>query len=151
MTRRMMLLAVMGTMALGGCAAVRAPPDDSDLRLQAASHAFGGGFAYMIIHSSGSLGDSVFLNLSRVTGTTPLARELSARLAQAEHGELRILVSGQDAHKTLDVIRDAFADHGQGSLPGLEFLFLGEPRHAATVRRLVEAAGGRMRFAPFET
>jgi hypothetical protein len=105
----------------------------------------------MIIHSSGSLGDSVFLNLSRVTGATPLARELSARLAQAGHGELRILVSGQDAEKTLDVILDAFADHGQGSLPGLEFLFLGEPRHAATVRGLVEATGGRMRFAPFES
>ena len=151
MTRPIVILAAIISMTLGGCAAMQAPPDDSDLRLQAATHAFGGGFAYMIIHSSGSLGDSVFLNLSRVAGTTPLARELSARLALAEHGELRILVSGQDAQKTLDVIRDAFADHGQGRLPGLEFLFLGEPGHAATVRRLVEAAGGRMRFAPFES
>ena len=122
----------------------------ADLRLEAATHAFGGGFAYMIIRSAGALGDGLFVNLSQVTGTSDMARELATRLTAAERGKLRILVTGQDRAKTMDVIRDAFAVLRYSRLPGLEFLFLGEPRDEAEVRALVTSVGGRMRFAPFE-
>jgi hypothetical protein len=137
------------TTMLAGCSATQKPPDDSDLRLQAASHQFGGRYEYLIIHSAGELGDSLFTGLARITGPSEMARDLATRLTAAEKGQLRILVSGMDAKKTLDVIRDAFTFHGKNRLPGLEFLFLGEPADEAEVRRLVEGVGGRMRFAAF--
>ena len=135
---------------LAGCAATRKPADDSDLRLQAASHAFGGRYEYLIIHSAGELGDSLFTGLSRLTGPSEVARDLATRIAPAEKGAVRILVTGPDADKTLDVIRDAFTFHRKSRLPGLELLFLGEPAYEAQVRQLVESVGARMRFAAFE-
>ncbi len=143
-------LAVALLALLAGCTALQAPPDDTDLRLEAASHAFGGRFEYLVVHSAGSLGDSLFVNLGSLAGPSPIASDLAARLARAETGSLRLLVTGADAEKTLQVIEDAFAARRDARLPGLELLFLGEPRDEARVRELVEAAGGRMRFAAFE-
>lgn len=139
------------TALLGGCAATQAPPDDTDLRLQAASHAFGGRYEYLVIRSAGTLGDGLFMNVTGITGPSQMARDLATRMAPAENTPVRVLVTGADPEKTLRVIRDAFGFHGKGKLPGLEFLFLGEPAHADEVRALVQGAGGRMRFAPFES
>lgn len=144
------LAPVAAALLLAGCAATRKPPDDTDLRLQAASHAFGGRYEYLIIHSAGQLGDTVVTGLTRLTGPSESARDLATRLIAAQRGSLRILVTGPDAAKTLQVIRDAFAFHRHNRLPGLEFLFLGDPGDEAEVRALVEHAGGTLRFAPFE-
>lgn len=148
------MLSVLGLLTtltlLAGCAATHKPPDDSDLRLQAASHAFGGRYEYLVIHSAGELGDSLVSGLTRITGPSEVARDLATRLAVAGKGQLRILVTGPDAARTLDVIRDAFTFHRKNRLPGLEFLFLGEPTQEAEVRKLVNSVGGRMRFAAFE-
>jgi hypothetical protein len=135
---------------LGGCAATQAPPDDTDLRLQAASHAFGGRYEYLVVRSAGTLGDSLFRNVTGITGPSQMARDLATRMAPAENAPVRVLVTGADPAKTLQVIRDAFGFHATGGLPGLEFLFLGEPADEDEVRALVQRAGGRMRFAPFE-
>jgi hypothetical protein len=136
--------------ALTGCAATRTPPDDSDRRLQAASQHFGGRYEYLVVHSAGELRDSLFTGVTRITGPSEMARDLATRFTAAEKGSLRILVTGPDAQKTLDVIRDAFYFHRKNRLPGLELLFLGEPAHEAQVRALVEGVGGTMRFAAFD-
>jgi hypothetical protein len=107
-------------------------------------------YQYLLIHSAGTLGDGLFTELSRLTGPSQMARDLATRIAPAEHTPVRILVSGTDPAKTLQVIRDAFAIHRHSRLPRLEFLFLGEPSLREEVRALVESAGGRMRFAAFE-
>lgn len=135
---------------LAGCAATQAPPDDTDQRLRAATQAFGAPYEYLVIRSAGRLGDGLFVGVSGLVGPSQMARDLATRMAPAENNPVRLLVTGTDADKTLSVIRDAFGFHGKGALPGLEFLFLGERTHEPEVRPLVQAAGARMLFAPFE-
>ena len=139
------------TLSISACASTQAPPRDTDLRLQAANHFFGGRFEYLIIHSAGQFGDAVFNRTSRITGASEMARDFATRLAHAEKSKLRILVSGADRQKTLNVLRDAFAFHASSRLPGLELLFLGEPQDEAEIRELVKSVGGIFRFAPFES
>jgi len=139
------------TLAISACASTRPPPDDTDLRLQAANHFFGGRYDYLIIHSAGEFADALFLDTGQISRPSQVARDLAAELAQAQSAGLRIMVSGVDRKKTLAVIRDAFAVHAGSRLPGLEFLFLGEPEDEATVRELVQSVGGVLRFAPFES
>ncbi len=150
MHRTALALLAVAALAVSGCAATTAPPDDTDLRLQAASHAFGGRYEYLVIRSSGPLADRLFTNVAGITGPSDMARDLATRLAPAELQPVRILVTGPDPEKTLKVIRDALGFHRKSRLPHLEFLFLGEPAQEAEVRALVEATGGRMRFAPYE-
>ena len=135
---------------LSACSSTKPPPDDTDLRLQAANHYFGGRYEYLIVHSSGQLADTLSDRTSALSGASQVARDFATQLARAEKNTLRILISGADPKRTLKIIRDAFAFHTSSKLPGLELLFLGEPRHEATVRNLVQAAGGTFRFAPFE-
>ena len=148
-TFRPFLLAL--TLSISACASLQAPPNDTDLRLQAANHFFGGRYEYLIIHSAGQFADGLFLRTTQLTGPSQMARDLATRLAVAEKTKLRIMVSGADPQKTLDVIRKAFAFHASSHLPGLELLFLGEPNDESTVRKLVTSVGGVMRFAPFES
>ena len=141
---------VVLALCLSACSSTKPPPDDTDLRLQAANHYFGGRYEYLIVHSSGELADTLSDHTSTLTGASQVARDFATRLARAENNTLRILISGADPNRTLKVIRDAFAVHANSNLPGLELLFLGEPRHETTVRDLVQAVGGTFRFAPFE-
>jgi hypothetical protein len=144
------LAAAAFAVLLAGCAAMQAPPDDTQLRLQAASQAFGGRYEYLVIQSAGTFADGLYMSVTGITGPSQMARDLATRMAPAENAPVRLLVTGADAAKTLRVIRDAFGFHSKGKLPGLEFLFLGEPADADAVRALVQAAGGRMQFAPFK-
>ena len=50
------------TLAISACASTRPPADDTDLRLQAAKHFFGGRYEYLIIHSAGEFADALFLD-----------------------------------------------------------------------------------------
>lgn len=141
---------LLTALLLSACASTKPPPSDTDLRLQAANHYFGGRYEYLIVHSSGELADKISSRTSALTGASQVARDFATRLAQAENSPLRILISGADPIRTMKVIRDAFSFHASSNLPGLELLFLGEPRHEAEVRTLVDRVGGKFRFAAFE-
>jgi len=143
------IIGVAFALLLGACAATTAPRDDLDLRLQAASAAFGGSFDYLMVGSAGRLGDSLFVNFTRLTGPSKMARALARRLAPGASRPVRILVTGADTAKTVRVIFDALELQGERRLPHLEFLYLGEPAWAARVRRAVERRGARFRFAPY--
>lgn len=143
-------LGLCGVMLLTACAGGGKPPDDTELRLQAASHAFGGRFGYFIVQPSATLADQALVGVSGVIGRSALAENLAARIAPATASEVRLLVTGARTDKTLQVIEQAFALTSSASLPGLELLYLGVPRHEARVRKLVEARGARFRFAAFE-
>jgi hypothetical protein len=147
--RLLSAIAATALLALPGCAALEAPPDDTDLRLEAASHAFGGRYEYFVVHSSGPLADGLYGSLGGLAGPTPIARDLAEHLQRARTQPLRLLVTGTDAAKTLQVIEEAFAVHKGERLAGLELLFLGEPRDEARIRAVVESTGGRMRFAAY--
>lgn len=140
------MLALLLVGPLAGCLATK-PVDDADLRLQAASAAFGGDYEYLIVGSAGKLADEAFIAISRATGPSAMARDLGTRIAPARDRPVRVMVTGADGKKTLQVIEDAFSLHER--LPHLEFLFLGEPGDAPRVREIVEGAGATFHFAPF--
>jgi len=134
---------------LSACAATQAPIDDSDLRLQAASQAFGGRYDYLIVTADGRWADQAAVGLSQVFGPNQLSRDLASRLMKANTQPVRMLVSGINRQKTLQVIRDAFSILSPQQLPQLELLLLGHADDAPEVRQLVEKAGARFRFAAF--
>ena len=141
---------VVTTVAVGaGCAVNQAEPDDSDLRLESASHAFGGRFDYLIVKSAGEVADRAFVEYSRTTGSSDLAKKLVARLAPAEGKPVRIMVTGQNSEKTLQVILDALAAYQGRRLPYLELLYLGEPGYAPRIESAVRELGGSFHFQPF--
>ncbi len=131
------------------CSATRTPVDDSDLRIQAASHAFGGSYDYLIVTASGRWKDQAALGIGQIIGPNQLSRDLASRLLKAENQPLRIVVSGQNREKTLRVITDAFSFIRQQRLTQLEFLFLGHPGDSEQVSKLVAQTGGQYRFATF--
>jgi hypothetical protein len=134
---------------LAGCAGSQ-PVADLDLRLEAARHAFGGRFEYLSVQSAGDVADKAFINVSRATGPSNLARELGAKLAPAARGaRVRLLVTGPVGAKNVQVVSDALEVAVERPLGGLELLYLGEPADGEQVRRLIQEAGGRYRFAPY--
>ncbi len=143
------LLWIVLSAFLCACTEVRPPVDDSDLRLQAANQAFGGHYDYLLVTASGQWADQAAMGLSQVFGPHQLSRDLASRLLKANTRPVRMLVSGHNRGKTLQVIRNAFSFMPKQKLPHLEFLFLGHAGDAQEVQRLVAEVGGNYRFAAF--
>jgi len=149
MNRLTIPFTMLAVLALAACAATTPPRDDLDLRLQAATAAFGGNFDYLMVGSAGRLGDTLFVNFTRVTGASKMAQALAQRLAPGASRPVRILVTGADTAKTVQVILDALDLQGERRLPHLELLYLGEPAREDRVRRAVKSHGAHFRFAPY--
>lgn len=140
-------LALAASIALAGC--VTARPPDLDPRLEAATAAFGGNFSYVYVPSDGRLSDQAFLAMSRVAGPQKIARDLATLMAPAETETVRVMVTGPNEEKTLQVILDALSFYEGRQIPELELLYLGVPTHEARLAREVAEAGGVFRFAPY--
>ena len=82
-------------------------------------------------------------------GVSDLAKKLAARLAPAENKPVRIMVTGQNSEKTLQVILDALAAYRGRRLPHLQFLYLGEPGYAPRIESVIRELGGSFHFQPF--
>ena len=145
---RWTVLALAASIALAGC--VTARPPDLDPRLEAAAAAFGGKFDYVYVPSEGRLGDQAFLAMSRVAGPQKVARDLATLMAPAETTPVRIMVTGPNAEKTMQVVLDALSFYEGRRIPGLEMLYLGAPTHEAVLAREVSEVGGVFRFAPYQ-
>ena len=140
-------LALAASIALAGC--VTTPPVDESQRVDAATAAFGGGFKYMYVPSHGRLADEAFLAMSRVAGPQQDARDLATLMAPAETEPVRVMVTGPNEEKTLQVILDALSFYEGRRIPKLELLYLGSPTHEARLAREIDEAGGMFRFAPY--
>ena len=141
-------LALAASIALAGC--VTARPPDLDPRRDAATAAFGAGFRYMYVPSEGRLGDEAFLAMSRVAGPQKAARDLATLMAPAETEPVRIMVTGPNDEKTLQVVLDALSFYEGRQIPKLELLYLGAPTHEALLAREVAEVGGAFRFASYQ-
>ena len=141
-------LALAASIVLAGC--VTARPPDLDPRLEAATAAFGGKFNYVYVPSKGRLADEVFLATSRVTGPQKIARDLATLMAPAETDPVRVMVTGPNELKTLQVVLDALTFYEGRRIPKLELLYLGIPAQEAVLARAVTAVGGVFRFAPYQ-
>lgn len=141
-------LALAASIALAGCAAFQ--PPDLDPRLDAATAAFGGTFDYVYVPSEGRLADEAFLAMSRVSGPQAIARDLATLMAPSETEPVRVMVTGPNALKTLQVALDALSFFEGRQVPGLELLYLGPPTHEALLAREITEIGGSLRFAPYQ-
>ena len=144
---RWMALVVAASIALAGCVTTR--PPDLDPRLEAASAAFGGRYDYVYVPTKGRLADEAFLAMSRVSGPQKIARDLATLMAKAETQPVRIMVTGPEEEKTLQVVLDALSFYEGRQVPHLELLYLGDPTHEALIAREVSKVGGKLRFAPY--
>lgn len=140
-------LALAASIALAGC--VTARPPDLDPRLEAATAAFGGTFSYVYVPSDGRLSDQAFLAMSRVAGPQKIARDLATLMAPAETEPVRVMVTGPNEEKTLQVVLDALSFYEGRQAPKLELLYLGSPTHEARLAREISEIGGEFRFAPY--
>ena len=147
MSRMCLSVALLLATGLAGCAS--APPDDTERRIAAATAAFGGSYRYQVIKSAGSFKDGAYVTSSKLTGPQQLALDLSKLIAPAETESVRLLVTGPDGQKNVQVIRDAFSLYDGRALPNLEFLYLGQAEQETPIREIVESHGARFRFAPF--
>ena len=145
--RRWAALALAASVALAGCASTK--PPDLDPRLEAATAAFGGQFAYLYVPSDGRLADQAFLVMSRVAGPRQISRDLASTMAPAETQPVRVMVTGPSGEKTLKVILDALSFYEGRQVPHLEVLYLGEPSHEALLARELSKIGAVLRFAPY--
>ena len=141
-------LALAASIALAGC--VTARPPDLDPRLEAATTAFGGKFNYVYVPSDGRLSDQAFLAMSRVAGPQKIARDLATLMAPAETEPVRVMVTGPNEEKTLQVVLDALSFYEGRQVPKLELLYLGSPTQEARLAREVSEIGGAFRFAPYQ-
>ena len=140
-------LALVASIALAGC--VTARPSDLDPRLEAATAAFGGKFDHVYVPSYGRLSDQAFLAMSRVAGPQKIARDLATLMAPAETDPVRVMVTGPNEEKTLQVVLDALSFYEGRQAPKLELLYLGSPTHEARLAREISEIGGVFRFAPY--
>lgn len=133
---------------LGACAST---PDsyDREARVAAATSAFGKPFSYFYIPSDGALEDAAFLAMSKTTGPSGMARELSGLMKASAQGPIRLLVTGPSREKTERVILDALSLQAEQGLQNLQFLFLGNASYEDTLRSAVESRGGSFSFAEY--
>jgi hypothetical protein len=94
------------------------------------------------VRSSGLIADSTFIAASLNGGGSAMSEHLAFLILQARDHSFRITVAGGNEPKTLRVIKDAFDSAGATELPLLDFTFVGSPKAAARVEKLVKEVHG---------
>jgi hypothetical protein len=94
------------------------------------------------IPSSGFIADHTFIVYSLTQGGSAMSKQLANLLSQAAQHPYQITVAGQNEAKTLNVVKSAFDILGDLELHDLDFTFVGSPKAAAHVKKLVKAVGG---------
>jgi hypothetical protein len=97
------------------------------------------------IPSSGFIADSTFIAASLGGGGSAMSEQLALLILQARDHATQITVTGANETKTLRVIRDSFESAGSVDLSLLDFTFVGSPKAATHVEKLVKAVHGTFR------
>ena len=77
-----------------------------------------------------------------------MSEHLALILLQARDRPTQITVAGGNEIKTLRVVKDAFDSAGPVDLTLLDFTFVGSPKGAAHVEKLVKAVHGTFHTRP---
>jgi hypothetical protein len=94
------------------------------------------------VRSLGLIADSTFIAASLNGGGSAMSEHLAFLILQARDHTYRITVAGGNEPKTLRVIKDAFDSAGATELTFLDFTFVGSPKAAARVEKLVKQVHG---------
>jgi hypothetical protein len=100
------------------------------------------------VRSSGLIADSSFIAASLNGGGSAMSEHLAFLILQARDHATQITVAGGNEQKTLRVIKDALDSAGAVDLQGLDFTFVGSPKAAARVEKLVKAVHGTFHTRP---
>jgi hypothetical protein len=100
------------------------------------------------IRSSGLIADSTFIAASLNTAGSVMSEQLAFLILQAADHPYRITVAGGNEAKTMRVIKDAFDSAGPVQLLNLDFTFIGSPKAAVRVEKLVTAVQGTFHTRP---
>ena len=97
------------------------------------------------VRSLSIIADSTFIAASLNGGGSAMSEQLAFLILQARDHSYQITVAGGNEPKTLRVIKDAFDSAGPVDLTLLNFTFVGSPKAAARVEKLVKAVHGTFR------
>jgi hypothetical protein len=100
------------------------------------------------IRSQGLIADSTFIAASLNSGGSAMSEQLALLVLQARDRTTQITVAGGNEPKTLRVIKDAFDSAGSVDLTLLNFTFIGTPKAASRVEKLVKAVHGTFHTRP---
>lgn len=102
----------------------------------------GKGEQVFYVRSLGLIADSTFIAASLNGGGSAMSENLAFLILQARDHPFRITVAGGNEPKTLRVIKDAFDSAGETELTFLDFTFVGSPKAAGRVEKLVKKVHG---------
>jgi hypothetical protein len=100
------------------------------------------------VRSLSMIADSAFIAASLNGGGSTMSEHLAFLILQARDHSCQITVAGGNEPKTLRVIKDAFDSAGAVDLHFLDFTFVGSPKAAARVEKLVKAVHGTFHARP---
>jgi hypothetical protein len=100
------------------------------------------------IRSQGLIADSTFIAASLNSGGSAMSEQLALLLLQARDRSTQITLAGGNEPKTLRVIKDAFDSAGSVDLTLLNLTFIGTPKAASRVEKLVKAVHGTFHTRP---
>lgn len=141
---------VLAAVALIGLMDQRALAQSAEAQqqIQAAFKLTSGKFSAFEVPSSGAIADTAFIEKSRRSGPSKIARQLADALARGDSTAFAIAVVGPSESKIAQVIRDALVATGKKSLPMLEIIFVGSKATADELQPVVASYGAKFTFAP---
>jgi hypothetical protein len=136
--------------ALLGCWVSGAHAQDAETQRQidAAMKVSSGHFHAFSVPSSGAIADAAFVDKSRRSGPSKIAKQLAAGIGAADTSPVTVAVVGPSESKNAQVIRDAMAATGKKSLPMLEVIFVGSKAAADELQAAVVSFGAKFTYAP---
>jgi hypothetical protein len=136
--------------ALLGCWVGLAHAQDAETQrqIEAATRVSGGQFHAFAVPSSGAIADAAFVEKSKRSGPSKIAKQLAAGIGAADTSPVTVAVVGPSESKNAQVIRDALAATGKKSLPKLEVIFVGSKGAADEVQAVVVSFGAKFTYAP---
>jgi hypothetical protein len=100
------------------------------------------------VRSQGLIADGTFIAASLNGGGSAMSEQLALLLLQARDHSTQITVAGGNETKTMRVVKDAFDSAGAVDMILLNFTFVGSPKAAARVEKLVKAVHGTFHTRP---
>lgn len=133
-----------------GCSVPVAQAQDVEMQRQfeAASKASSGQFHAFAVPSSGAIADAAFVEKSKRSGPSKVAKQLATGIGAADTSPIVVAVIGPSESKNAQVIRDALGATGKKSLPKLEIIFVGSKTIADELQSVVTSYGAKFTFAP---
>jgi len=141
---RKLIIFLVVSLTFSGCAI--SPSVGPQEIAQRSSTTLDGAYFLYYVPSSGSIADATFIALSKSSGTSSTAEDLSVKLKQAAVSKKPVSVGGPNPQKTAEVILNAANLCGENDLSGLTLLYVGSSKYSAIINEAVSNKGVKYQF-----